>query len=135
MRIVVDTSALVAILLDESERETFHRILLANQPVMSVVSVVETLMVAQGRLGAPALAEVDGFLSDYRIEIAPVAAADLAELRYGLLTYGKGRAAEPSRLNFGDLFAYALAKRLAAPLLYKGADFDVTDLPSALEST
>lgn len=135
MRIVVDTSALVAILLDETERETFHRILLANQPVMSVVSVVETFMVAQGRLGAAAIAEVDGFLSDYRIEVAPVAAADLAELRQGVFAYGKGRAAEPAVLNFGDLFAYALARRLAAPLLYKGADFDVTGLPRALAST
>lgn len=131
MRIVVDTSALVAILLGEPERETFHRILLANEPVMSVASVAETFMVAQGRLGASALMEVDGLLSGYRVEIISFGVEDLVELRNGLTAYGKGRAAQPAVLNFGDLFAYALAKRLAAPLLFKGADFTVTDLESA----
>jgi ribonuclease VapC len=132
VRIVVDTSALVAILLGEPEREAFHRILLASEPVMSVVSLVETFMVAQGRLGASAMVEVDGFLADYRIEIAPVTAADLAELRQGLSAFGKGRAADPAALNFGDLFSYTLAKRLAAPLLFKGKDFAATDVVSAV---
>lgn len=128
MRIAVDSSALVAILLGEPERESFHRTLLANEPVMSVVSVAETYMVAQGRLGAHAVVEVEGMLADYRIEVAPVIKDDLAGLRHAMLAYGKGRRAAPAVLNFGDLFAYALAKRLQLPLLFKGQDFAATDI-------
>jgi ribonuclease VapC len=127
-RLVVDTSALVAVLLGEPEREWFHQTLLDNEPLMSVASVAETLMVAQGRLGPSALPEVDGFLGDYRIELVPVTAEDLATIRQAILDYGKGRRAAPAALNFGDLFAYALAKRLNAPLLFKGHDFALTDV-------
>jgi ribonuclease VapC len=128
VRVVVDTSALVAILLGEPERERFHQILLASEPVISVVTLVECMMVAQGRLGPTAIGEVEGFLADYGIEIAPVTFDDLALLRQGLLDYGKGRGSQPAVLNFGDLFAYALAKRLAVPLLFKAAGFTATDL-------
>lgn len=131
MRIVVDSSALVAILLGEPERESFHRTLLANKPVISVASVAETFMVAQGRLGTEAVAEVQGMLVDYRIEVAAVTDGDLAELRHAVLAYGKGRRAAPAVLNFGDIFAYALAKRLQAPLLFKGQDFAATDITAA----
>lgn len=130
-RVVVDTSALVAVLLGEPEREAFHRTLLANEPVMSAVSVAEAWMVAQGRLGAGAVAEVDGFVADYRVEVVPVTADDLATVRQGILDYGKGRGAEPAVLNFGDVFAYAIAKRLGVPLLFKGDDFARTDVTPA----
>ena len=130
-RVVVDTSALVAILLGEPEREAFHRTLLANEPAISAVSVAEAWMVAQGRLGAGAVAEVDGFVADYRIEVIPVTAEDLAAVRQGILDYGKGRGTEPAVLNFGDVFAYALAKRLGAPLLFKGDGFARTDVMPA----
>ena len=131
-RIVVDTSTLIAILFGEAEREAFHRTLLAHEPVMSVASVAEALMVAQGRRGARALAEVDGFIADYRIETAPVTAEDLSAIRRAIRGYGKGRRAKPAVLNFGDVFAYVLAKRLGVPLLFKGDDFmrtDVAQLP------
>lgn len=134
MRIVVDSSALVAILMGEPERELFHAALIGNEPVMSVVSLVEVLMVAHGRLGPAAMVEVEGMVADYRIEIAPVGGEELAELRQALLGFGRGRQAEPAVLNFGDLFAYALAKRRSAPLLYEGDDFARTDLSAVLRA-
>ena len=133
-RLVVDTSAVIAILFGEPEREAFHRTLLANEPIMSVANVAEALMVAQGRRGARAMVEVDGFIADYRIEVAPVTAEDLATIHRGIRAYGKGRRAKPAALNFGDVFAYALAKRLGVPLLFKGDDFTHTDVTRAVSA-
>ena len=131
MRLVVDSSVLLALLFDELERRDFHRTLLANEVVMSIVSVVETYSVTRGRLGAAALSEIDLYLVTYEIEVAPVSADDRAELRRAMLEFGKGRGRPPAVLNFGDLFAYALAKRLDLPLLFKGDDFARTDVQPA----
>ena len=65
-------------------------------------------------------------------EIVSVDADQVATARDGMLRFGKGRGEEPAVLNFGDLFAYALAKRLGLPLLYKGEDFARTDVVAAL---
>jgi ribonuclease VapC len=128
MRLVVDSSALLALLFKEPEREEFHRVLLANEPVMSIVSLIETLSVARGRVDATALSEIDLYVETYEIEIVPVSADDQIWLRQGLLDFGKGRRRPPAVLNFGDLFAYALAKRMGLPLLFKGDDFARTDV-------
>jgi len=135
VRIVVDTSALIAILLDEPERETFVQLLFNHEPVVSAGTLIECLRVVQVNLGNDLVERVQALLDLHSVTVLPVDAAQVKAARDGMLCYGSGRGQEPAVLNFGDLFAYALAKRLAAPLLYKGADFDVTDLTSALEST
>ncbi len=128
MRIVVDSSALLAILLDEPERDRFIAVLLENQPIISVATLTETSLVLLGRRGATALHELDRQIAGFRFEILPVAADDQQGLRQALLEFGKGRRRAPAVLNFGDLFAYALAKGLGLPLLYKGDDFARTDV-------
>ena len=128
MRIVVDSSALLAVLLHEPERDRFIAALLDSQPVISIATLTETSLVLLGRRGAAALDELDRQIAAFRFEIAPVLADDHLGLRQALLEFGKGRRRAPAVLNFGDLFAYALARRLDLPLLYKGEDFARTDI-------
>jgi len=125
---VVDTSALVAIVNDEPEAEQFHSLLLDHEPVISCGTLIETLRVMQVGLGDPALAAIDRLLDLYGAEPVAVDAEQVTLARAGMLAYGKGRGGEPATLNFGDLFAYALAKQLRLPLLFKGADFAATDV-------
>lgn len=128
MQIVADTSALLAVLLGEPGRERFHEALLDHGVVMSVVSITETMLVLRGRRGPAALDRVDRAIDRYGISPQGVSPDDLAMLRQAMLDFGKGRRRPPAVLNFGDLFAYALAKRLGLPLLYKGEDFARTDV-------
>jgi ribonuclease VapC len=126
--LVVDTSALLAILLGEPERPQFRHILLQHEPKISAGTLIETLRVVQLSLGPEALSGVDALLETAGAEIVAVDAEQAAEARQGMLLFGKGRGEEPAVLNFGDLFAYALAKRLGLPLLFKGDDFARTDV-------
>ncbi len=130
--VVADTSALLAILLGEPERADFKRFLLAHDVKISAGSLIETLRVVQLGLGPEALSGVDELLETSGAEIVPVNAEQVAAAREGMLRFGKGRGEEPAVLNFGDLFAYALAKRLGLPLLFKGDDFARTDVRPAL---
>jgi ribonuclease VapC len=125
---VVDTSALVAIVNDEPEAERFHGLLLDHEPVISCGTLIETLRVMQVGLGPQALAAVDRLIELYAVEPVPVDAEQVALARQGMLAYGKGRGEAPAALNFGDLFAYALARQLHLPLLFKGDDFRATDV-------
>jgi ribonuclease VapC len=125
---VVDTSALVAIVNGEPEAERFHGLLLDHDPLISCGTLIETLRVMQVGLGDPALVAIDRLVELYGIEPAPVDAAQVALAREGMLAYGKGRGQQPAALNFGDLFAYALARQLRLPLLFKGEDFAATDV-------
>jgi ribonuclease VapC len=127
---VVDTSALIAILLDEPEAARFGR-LIATTPrcVMSAGSYVEFGMLAASRRGYDA-ATVDAALERWQLGIMPVTPAQ-ARLALGAFhRYGKGRHA--AGLNYGDCFAYALAKERGEPLLFKGDDFARTDIVPAL---
>jgi ribonuclease VapC len=128
VRVVVDTSALLAVLLHEPERDRFIAALLDNEPVISIATLTETYLVTQARRGAVVLEEVDRQVAGYEIEIAPVLAEDRIWLRQAMLDFGKGRRRALAVLNFGDLFAYALARRLGLPLLFKGDDFTRTDV-------
>jgi ribonuclease VapC len=128
LRFVVDTSALVAIVNDEPEAERLHGLLLDHEPLISCGTLIETLRVMQVGLGAPALDAVDRLIELYKIEPVPVDVAQVTLAREGMLGYGKGRGEAPAALNFGDLFAYALAKQLRLPLLFKGDDFSATDV-------
>jgi len=128
LRLVVDTSALVAIVNGEPEAERFHGLLLDNEPVISCGTLIETLRVMQVGLGDRALEAIDRLIELYGIEPVPVDAAQVALAREGMLAYGKGRGEQPAALNFGDLFAYALARQPGLPLLSEGDDFAATDV-------
>ena len=125
---VIETSALVAILLDEPERRSFNE-KIESDPVrlLSAASFVEAALVIETRLGETGGREFDMFLYRAGIEVVPVD-ADQAEIaRQAFRRYGRGR--HPAGLDFGDCFAYALATAKGEPLLFKGGDFAQTDVP------
>lgn len=128
--IVVDTSALIAILAGEPEQASFNeKIAAADRCSLSIGTYLETHIVIGARYGEAGTRELTLFLHEAEIDLVPVDRdqADLARLAY--MKYGRGR--HPASLNYGDCFAYALAKVLNAPLLYTGDDFDKTDLLTA----
>jgi len=123
---VIDTSAILAILQDEPERRAFNEAIeAADSLVMSVASFVETSIVVEVRYGAEGLRDLDQFLDRSGIELAPVDVAQAREARLAFSRFGKGR--HSAGLNYGDCFAYALARVRREPLLFKGADFSQTD--------
>ena len=127
---VIDTSALVAILLDEPERRAFNEKIEADpRRLLSAVTFVETALVIEARVGEAGGRELDLFLHRANVETVPVD-ADQAEIaRRAFRRYGRGR--HPAGLNFGDCFAYALVKTTGEPLLFKGDDFGRTDIVAA----
>ncbi|MDX2236787.1 MAG: type II toxin-antitoxin system VapC family toxin [Hyphomonadaceae bacterium] len=129
--IVVDTSAVIAIMGEEREAERFRDILAHSEATqISAASVLEATQVAS-RWGEPsAIDAIDALIASFEIDIAPFDAAQLAIARAGFLKFGKGRG-HPAQLNLGDCFAYALAKSRNAPLLFAGDDFSQTDIRSA----
>ncbi|MGE0664983.1 MAG: type II toxin-antitoxin system VapC family toxin [Sphingomonadales bacterium] len=129
--IVIDSSALVAIALSEPECDEFIDILIAAEELLiSSVSVVEARMVMHGRKGQQGTIRLNDILRiyDFKVRAPGVAEADLASEAF--VKYGKG-SGHPAQLNLGDLFSYALARNVDAPLLYKGGDFARTDVISA----
>ena len=128
---VIDTSAIIAILFQEPEAAAFSSAIEGDAiRLMSAASVLEASIVVEAASGEGGGRELDLLLYKAGIEIAAVT-ADQAELaRRAYRAYGKGRHA--AGLNYGDCFAYALAKASAEPLLYKGGDFARTDIAPAL---
>ena len=130
---VIDSSAVVAILLNEPERDSFNRAIeAAERRAMSVASFVETSMVIESRFGPEGIRDLDLFIAKARIELIAVDAEQGHVARTAFRDYGKRR--HRAGLNFGDCFAYALAKSLDEPLLFKGTDFALTDIVSGLPS-
>ncbi len=129
--IVLDTSAIIALLAAEPEAPAMLSALAADTDRrVSAATLVEATQVAS-RLGDPAaIAGLDALLAALRVEIVPFDESQSAAARAAFMRYGKGRA-HPAQLNLGDCFAYALAKTLNAPLLFKGEDFAKTDLEPA----
>jgi ribonuclease VapC len=132
MILVVDTSAIVAILQDEPEALTFAECLARSEPMISAGTLIETLRVLRMRRGEAATDRVWRLLEANGIEIVSVDKEQIQHADDGMRRFGKGRGAPPAVLNFGDLFVYALARKLDAPLLFKGDDFRQTDLRIAL---
>jgi ribonuclease VapC len=130
--IVVDTSAIVAILRNEPEKDCFVDAILAAAPrFMSAVSLQEAGMVTAGRFGDDTIWQLlDALLVRLDMEIVAHDAALARIAREAFLRFGKGR--HPARLNFGDCAAYALAKANDLPLLFKGEDFAKTDIVAAV---
>jgi ribonuclease VapC len=123
----LDTSAVLAILLDEVERTEFVSLLeQAARRLISAMSVLETAMVLEGRKGAEAGAALDLFLQRASIETVAFDQEQLMMARTAFRRFGKGR--HSAGLNFGDCAAYALAQWSGEPLLFKGADFAATDV-------
>jgi ribonuclease VapC len=129
--IAVDTSAIVAIVLNEPERATFRNaIQRVAKALISTVSVIEIKMVVHGRRGARAVVFVDDFLKLPMFEIVPPGLTDVDAAYAAFIAFGKG-SGHPAALNFGDVFSYALAKVRGLPLLFKGNDFAETDIEPA----
>jgi ribonuclease VapC len=127
---VIDTSALVAIFLGEPERRPFlEHILQAETKLLSAANSLETGIVLEARRGEAAGREFDLFIVRAKIEIVSVDAEQSEIARSAWRRYGKGRHA--AGLNFGDCFAYALAKSVGQELLAKGEDFRSTDVELA----
>ena len=129
--IVLDTSAVIAILRDEPEKDRFIDAILAASPrLMSAVSAQEAGMVIAGRHGGEAMWEpLDALLVRLDVEIVAHDAELARVARMAFLRFGKGR--HPAGLNFGDCASYALAKAQGVPLLFKGGDFAQTDIVPA----
>lgn len=124
---VIDTSAIVAILFGEAERPAFLDLIKKPESIfVSAATVLECAIVLESRLGRPGSSELDDFLKQIGTEIIPVNLEQVEIARIAWSKYGKGR--HPARLNFGDCCAYALAKFLDEPLLAKGADFCQCDI-------
>jgi ribonuclease VapC len=132
---ILDTSALIAILRFEEEAPEFAN-LIANaakspaQPRISAVSYVEAGAVIDGSKDAVASRRFDELIDEAQIAIEPVTEAQARIARQAYRDFGK-TSGHPARLNFGDCFSYALAKSKGEPLLFKGQDFSRTDVRSA----
>jgi ribonuclease VapC len=129
--VVVDTSAIMALLLGEPEADEVLAQLLNHSTVISAGTLIELNRAAALRRGATAPREVAALMETHRIEVVAVDERQVALAGEGHTRFGKGRGESPAVLNFGDLFAYALARQLDAPLLFKGDDFSQTDVKAA----
>jgi ribonuclease VapC len=130
--IVVDSSAIFALMLEEADSEILHGILVTAAASMSIGTWIEIAHVAQTKFGPEGAAEVERLLQDYEIRLEDVDGRQAAAALQASRSYGRGRGKAPAVLNFGDLFSYALAKTHDLPLLYKGRDFARTDIRPAL---
>jgi ribonuclease VapC len=132
--IVVDSSAIIAIFRQEDDAEHYARGIAADDdPIMSAANMLETSIVLRGlKQIAPKSAErwLDDFIKAAGIRIEPVTSDQALAARSAHLQFGKGTG-HSAALNYGDCFAYALAKIMDAPLLCKGDDFPSTDISIA----
>lgn len=125
---VIDTSAVVAILRQESEAESLlSRLTAAGSRRISAATLLETAIVLEGKAGERGGEQLDLFLARAQIEVTPVTAEQVRVARKAWRRYGKG-SGHAARLNFGDCFSYELAQSLGEELLYKGTDFAHTDV-------
>lgn len=128
---ILDTSALVAILYREPEAEAFTQAVHdVDTSRVSVVSYVELSMVVENQLGPEGMRQAEAFFRRAGITIEPVTIEQGELARQAFLDFGKGR--HKAGLNFGDCFSYALAKASGEPLLFKGDDFALTDIEAAV---
>jgi ribonuclease VapC len=130
---VIDSSALVAILLGESEADRLVDAIAGAEPrLMSAANLLEAAIVVDHQMGPVAGRQLDRFVEQAQLEIEPVTEAQVRIARQAYLDFGRGN--HPAKLNFGDCFAYALAKTTGEPLLFKGADFEQTDVTALTAS-
>ena len=124
---VIDTSALLAVLFDEPERRAFTQAIeAAEDRLLSAATFVETSMILESRHGAEGVRALDRLLTTANIDTVAVDWAQATAAREAFRQFGKGR--HCAGLNFGDCFSYALAKCRGDSLLFKGNDFSQTDI-------
>ncbi len=130
---IVDTSALIAILRDEEDAVVYAQAI-ANAHVgrISAATYVETAAVIDISRDPVASRRFDDLLREARLVVGPVTEAQARIAREAYRDFGRG-SGHPARLNFGDCFAYALARAMNEPLLFKGDDFVPTDISPALK--
>lgn len=129
---IIDTSALIAILRQEPDARAFmEAIEAANIRRMSAATFVEAAIVVDGNRDPVLTRRFDELIEEAQIAIVPVTDSQATLARAAYRDFGKG-SGHPAGLNFGDCFAYALAKELREPLLFKGNDFARTDIRPAL---
>ena len=127
---ILDTSVMAAIFFGEAEADRFIQAIHdADKCSISAVNFVELSMVIESQIGPEASRQCDVFFRRTEIVIEPVTVEQAHIARQAFLDFGKGR--HPAGLNFGDCFAYALAKWTGEPLLFKGEDFSKTDVKIA----
>ena len=127
---IIDTSALLAILLGEPDAGHYEDAIAAAWPRrMSAIALLEAAMVVESRGGAKAGHDLDVLLEKAAVELVPVTSEHANAARHAWRRFGKGN--HRAALNFGDCFAYALAKTTGEPLLFKGKDFTHTDVEPA----
>lgn len=127
---VVDTSALVAVVLGESDAESLLAVMTSRSCVVSAVSLTEAAIVVEARHGPDAARDLQLLVDAVADEIVPVDRTLAIGAVAAWRRFGRGR--HPAGLNFGDCFPYALATFLGAELLFKGNDFTQTDVAAAL---
>ena len=128
---IVDTSALTAVLFGEPEAACYAEIIHdAERCLISAGNFVELSIVVEGQLGTDALRQCDMFLRRAAILVEPFTVEQAHLARQAFHDFGKGR--HSAGLNFGDCFAYALSKFSGEPLLFKGEDFRKTDIIAAI---
>jgi len=129
--VIVDSSIFIAVLRGEAGCEAYEALLVGPRPVVtSAATLVEAAIVAEGKGGERAGANLDALIRDAEIDVIPFTAEHAALARDAWRRYGKGR--HPAGLNLGDCFSYALAKSRNEPLLFKGEDFARTDVKAAI---
>lgn len=129
---IVDSSALLAVILDETDGDRYIRALVRGRPLrMSAANWLEAVLVVDGRGSMAASVRFEDLVRRLRIEVVPVTVDHAYRARTAHREYGRGN--HPARLNYGDCFAYALAKLEGEPLLFKGGDFAQTDVEPALK--
>ena len=127
---IVDSSAVLAVLYREADAARYETaIATAPNCRMSVINMLEAAIVVEARGGAAAGHELDAFLNRVGITLMPVMPEHVEAARLAWRRFGKGN--HRAALNFGDCFAYALAKTTGEPLLFKGKDFSHTDIEPA----
>jgi ribonuclease VapC len=128
---VLDTSALLVLLLDEPEAEAYRAVLEEEETrLVSAATLLETGIVIEARKGEAGGRELDLVIHKAGIDVVPVDAEQVAEARRAYRRFGRGRHA--AGLNLGDVFAYALARTSGEALLFKGDDFSKTDVGRVL---
>ncbi len=128
---VIDSSALIAILQAEPEAASFDGLIRSSSArLISAATVLELVSVLTRRLQYDARPIVDHLRSNYRLDVIPVDLEQMTAACEAMVRFGRSR--HPAALNFGDCFAYALSKTTGEPLLFKGEDFSRTDVARAV---